>query len=82
MILSIRYCDTVSESVSDKLIKKGRPLRVSPEVCNLGVSKPLNIQTMYFMKVQISEPMRKHAEKENGLHDLPEIILNSDCSNL
>ena len=28
---------------------------------------------MHFMKVQISELMRKHAEKENGLHDLMEI---------
>jgi hypothetical protein len=57
--------------------KKGRPLRVSPEVCNLGVTKPLNIQTMHFTKVQISELMRKHAEKENGLHDLMEIMLES-----
>lgn len=52
-------------------------MRVSPEVCNLGVTKPLNIQTMHFTKVQISELMRKHAEKENGLHDLMEIMLES-----
>lgn len=32
---------------------------------------------MHFTKVQISELMRKHAEKENGLHDLMEIILES-----
>ena len=32
---------------------------------------------MNFTKVQISELMRKHAEKENGLHDLMEIILES-----
>ena len=32
---------------------------------------------MYFTKVQISELMRKHAEKENGLHDLMEIMLES-----
>ena len=57
--------------------KKGRLLRVSPEVCNLGVTKPLNIQTMHFTKVQISELMRKHAEKENGLHDLMEIMPES-----
>ncbi len=50
---------------------------VSPEVCNLGAFKPLNIQTMHFTKVQISELMRKHAEKENGLHDLMEIMLES-----
>lgn len=49
----------------------------SPEVCNLGVTKKLNIQTMHFTKVQISELMRKHAEKENGLHDLMEIMLES-----
>ena len=52
-------------------------MRVSPEVCNLGVFKPLNIQTMHFTKVQISELMRKHAEQENGLHDLMEIMLES-----
>ena len=52
-------------------------MRVSPEVCNLGVFKPLNIQTMHFTKVQISELMRKHAEKVNGLHDLMEIMLES-----
>ncbi len=52
-------------------------MRASPEVCNLGVFKPLNIQTMHFTKVQISELMRKHAEKENGLHDLMEIMLES-----
>ena len=33
-----------------------------PEVCNLGVIKPLNIQTMHFTKVQISEIIRKHAD--------------------
>ena len=49
----------------------------SPEVFNLGVTKKLNIQTMHFTKVQISELMRKHAEKENGLHDLMEIMLES-----
>lgn len=32
---------------------------------------------MQFTKVQISELMRKHAEKENGLHDLMEIMLES-----
>lgn len=32
---------------------------------------------MNFTKVQISELMRKHAEKENGLHDLMEIMLES-----
>ena len=32
---------------------------------------------MHFTKVQISELMRKHAEKENGLHDLMEIMLES-----
>lgn len=32
---------------------------------------------MHFTKVQISELMRKHAEKENGLHDLIEIMLES-----
>ena len=37
----------------------------------------LNIQTMHFTKVQISELMRKHAAKENGLHDLMEIMLES-----
>lgn len=63
----------------------GQHLRVSP-VCNLGVPKPLNIQTMHFTKVQISELMRKHAEKENGLHDLFEIMLESmmvaECSEI
>ena len=29
------------------------------------------------MKVQISELIRKHAEKENGLHDLMEIMLEN-----
>jgi transposase-like protein len=32
---------------------------------------------MHLTKVQISELMRKHAEKENGLHDLMEIMLES-----
>ncbi len=32
---------------------------------------------MHFTKVQISELIRKHAEKENGLHDLMEIMLES-----
>ena len=32
---------------------------------------------MHFTKVQISELMRKHAEKVNGLHDLMEIMLES-----
>lgn len=32
---------------------------------------------MHFTKVQISELMRKHAEKENGLHDLMEVMLES-----
>lgn len=32
---------------------------------------------MQFTKVQISELMRKHAEKEKGLHDLMEIMLES-----
>lgn len=39
-------------------------MSVSPEVCNLGVTKPLNIQTMHFTKVQISKLMCKHAEKK------------------
>lgn len=32
---------------------------------------------MHFTKLQISELMRKHAEKENGLHDLIEIMPES-----
>ncbi len=32
---------------------------------------------MHFTKVQISELMRKHAEQENGLHDLIEIMIES-----
>ncbi len=32
---------------------------------------------MHFTKVQISELMRKHAEKENGLHDLIDRVSNS-----
>ena len=32
---------------------------------------------MHFTKVQISKLMRKHAEKENGRHDLMEIMLES-----
>ncbi len=32
---------------------------------------------MHLTKVQISEIMRKHAEKENGLHDLMEIMMES-----
>ena len=32
---------------------------------------------MHFTKLQISELMRKHAEKENGLHDLMEIMPES-----
>jgi len=71
------YADTVSKSVSEKRRKKGRDLRVSPGVCNIGVTKQLNLQTMHFTKVQISDLMRKHAEKENGLHDLMEIMLES-----
>lgn len=70
-ILLLIYCKKLpilSQKVCLISSKKGRPLRVSPEVCNLGVTKPLNIQTMHFTKVQISELMRKHAEKENGLH--------------
>ena len=33
-----------------------------PGICSLGVFKPLNIQTMEFTKVQISEIIRKHAD--------------------
>ena len=33
-----------------------------------------------FTKEQLSEVMCKHAEKENGLHDLLEIMLNSRTS--
>ena len=29
---------------------------------------------MQFTKLQISELMRKHAEKENGLHDLMDYV--------
>lgn len=32
---------------------------------------------MYFRKVQISELIREHAEKENGLYDLMELRLES-----
>ena len=32
---------------------------------------------MLLTKEQISEQMRKHAEKKNGLHDLMEIMLES-----
>ena len=32
---------------------------------------------MLLTKEQLSEQMRKHAEKKNGLHDLMEIILES-----
>ena len=32
---------------------------------------------MLLTKEQISEQMRKHAEKKNGLHDLMEIIVES-----
>ncbi len=32
---------------------------------------------MHFTKVQISELMRKHAEKENGLHDLMKSCLKA-----
>ena len=32
---------------------------------------------MLLTKEQISEHMRKHAEKKNGLHDLMEIMLES-----
>ena len=32
---------------------------------------------MLLTKKQISEQMRKHAEKKNGLHDLMEIMLES-----
>ena len=32
---------------------------------------------MLLTKDQISEQMRKHAEKKNGLHDLMEIIVES-----
>ena len=32
---------------------------------------------MDFIKVQISDPMRKHTEKENDLHDLTEIMLEN-----
>ncbi len=35
------------------------------------------LQTMLLTKEQISEQMRKHAEKKNGLHDLMEIMLES-----
>lgn len=53
-------------------------MRASPKVCNLGVIKKLlKIQTMHLTKVQISELIRKHAEKENGLHDLLEVMLES-----
>ena len=42
--------------------QRGPTLVCRPGVCNLGVFKPLNIQTMHFTKVQISEIIRKHAD--------------------
>lgn len=54
----LNICGSVSLSVSDK--PKGPGTCVSaPEVYNLGV---LDIQTMEFTKLQISEHMRKQAE--------------------
>lgn len=54
----LNICGSVSQSVSDK--SKGPGTCVSaPEVYNLGVAKPLNIQTMEFTKLQISEHIRK-----------------------
>ena len=54
----LNICGSVSLNVSDK--PKGPGTCVSaPEVCDLGVAKPLNIQTMDFTKLQISEHIRK-----------------------
>ena len=54
----LNICGSVSLNVSDK--PKGPGTCVpAPEVYNLGV---LDIQTMDFTKLQISEHMRKHAE--------------------
>lgn len=39
-----------------------------------GMTKLLNIQTMYFKKVQITEFMRKQRRK-NNLHDLMESMM-------
>ena len=54
----LNICGSVSLNVSDEL--KGPGTCVSaPEVYNLGV---LDIQTMDFTKLQISEHIRKQAE--------------------
>ena len=53
LILSQKVC----------LISQRGPTPVCrPDICSLGVFKPLNIQTMHFTKVQISEIIRKHAD--------------------
>ena len=53
----LNICGSVSQSVSDK--PKGPTPVCRPGICSLRV---LNIQTMDFTKLQISEHMRKHAE--------------------
>ena len=57
--------------------KKGPvDLDKSREVCSFRCAN-LKRTKMLLTKEQISEQMRKHAEKKNGLHDLMEIMLES-----
>ena len=54
--------------------KKGLDdLYKSQEVCSFRRPN-LKSTKMLLTKEQLSEQMRKHAEKKNGLHDLMEII--------
>ena len=56
--------------------KKGLDdLYKSQEVCSFRRPN-LKSTKMLLTKEQLSEQMRKHAEKKNGLHDLMEIIKN------
>ena len=48
--------------------QRGPTLACRPGICSLGVIKPLNIQTMHFTKVQISEIIRKHADLKYSIN--------------
>ena len=48
--------------------KRGPTPVCRPGICSLGVFKPLNIQTMHFTKVQISELIRKHVDLKYSIN--------------
>ena len=67
LALLVKNLSILSQKVC--LISQRGPTPVCrPGICSLGVFKPLNIQTMHFTKVQISELIRKHADLKYSIN--------------